>query len=68
MKDGETGNVVPVDRWESLASTVGGLLKDPDRWREMAHSARRFALNDRSYSVLAQRLSGFLDQIRAGKV
>jgi glycosyltransferase involved in cell wall biosynthesis len=63
---GRTGLAVSPDDWPPLLAASRELLTHPERWMTMAQEARQFAIRDRTYHVLAQRLSGFLAHIREG--
>lgn len=65
---GRTGLALSLSDWSALLGATQSLLSDAGRWTSMAQEARQFVVRERTYSVIAKRLSGFLNLIREGVV
>jgi glycosyltransferase involved in cell wall biosynthesis len=68
VPDPRAGLLFPLSAWPELVRAAGILLSDPVGWEAMSNAARRFVEGERTYHVLAQRLSGFLGRIRRGEL
>jgi len=60
LRDGETGVLVPAGDPDALAAAVDGLLRDPDRSRELGRAGRGSVESQFSTSTLAAQLADML--------
>lgn len=62
MRIGETGEIVPCDKPDQLASTLIALLQDPDRRERMSAAARRHAVEHFDWRIAAARAHEAFDR------
>jgi glycosyltransferase involved in cell wall biosynthesis len=65
---GVTGFVVDPEDLDSVAGRVAGLLDDPTEWAKLSAAAREFAVRERSPRAFGEKMVGFLQNVREGRL
>jgi glycosyltransferase involved in cell wall biosynthesis len=63
VRNGETGMLVPQDDPESLAASLGSLLDDADRRRELGSRARTFVVDNYSWETIVAELDAVYETV-----